>query len=104
MSLQLEILMKSESGEDGWWRFLELSLKASNPKMLNELYHLLLTHDEREEIAGRYLIVKELVKGEKTQREMAQELHVSIAKITRGSNCLKEISPALRAFLEKQLK
>lgn len=90
--------------EDGWWGFLDLCLKSGSSKMLDELFDLLLTFSEREEIASRYLIVKELIKEKKTQREMSQELKVSIAKITRGSNCIKEISPALRSFLEKHLK
>ncbi len=92
------------SGEDGWWRFLEFCLKASSAKELNELLRLFLTHAERAEIANRYLIVKELVKNKKTQRAIAKDLQVSIAKITRGSNCLKEISPLLRSFLEKHIR
>ena len=44
--------------------------------------------------AGRVLTNKK-----KTQREMAKDLQVSIAKITRGSNCLKGTGEDLRGFL-----
>lgn len=92
--------MEKNTDEDGWWRFLELCRKAPDSKMLSELLHLFLTHEERKDLGTRYLIIRDLTEGKKTQREMAQDLSVSIAKITRGSNCLKEITPALRSFLE----
>jgi TrpR family trp operon transcriptional repressor len=59
--------------------------------------------EEKSAIADRYLIIKGLLNGKKTQREMAETLKVSIAKITRGSNALKTIEPKLKAFLEKNI-
>jgi TrpR family transcriptional regulator, trp operon repressor len=90
--------------EDGWWRFLDLCLESVDSKELNELLRYILTPSEREEIASRYLITKELVKGKLTQRQISETLEVSIAKITRGSNSLKEISPSLRSFLVKHIE
>ncbi len=81
---------------DGWRGFLSLCREAKSEKELDELFWLLLTPEEREDIKTRYLIVRELVKGEKTQRQMAKDLGVSIAKITRGSNFIKQISKNLR--------
>lgn len=92
--------MTKESEEDGWRGFLSLCSKAESPRRLDELLWLFLTLEERKDIATRYLIVRELVQGKKTQREMAKELGVSIAKITRGSNFLKIISKDLRRLLE----
>ena len=86
--------------EDGWQRFLKLCLKAKGPKELNALLEALLTHTERHEIAFRALIFQELLRGEKPQREIAKELSISIAKVTRGSNVLKTIGPDLRKILE----
>ena len=86
--------------EDGWQGFLSLCLKAKTAEKLHELLWLYLTPEERKDIATRYLIIQELVSGNKTQREMAKELGVSIAKITRGSNFLKMASKKLRRLLE----
>jgi TrpR family trp operon transcriptional repressor len=85
-----------ESELDGWRGFVKLCQKAKSEKELDELFWLFLTPEEREDIATRLLIVQELVKGEKTQREMARDLKVSIAKITRGSNFIKQMSKDLR--------
>jgi len=92
--------MKQNSEEDGWRGFLELCSKAKSPKEFDALFGLFLTHAERDDIATRALIVRELLKGKKTQREIAKELNVSIAKITRGSNSLKIIGQDLRRLLE----
>lgn len=89
-----------ESEEDGWRGFLKLCLEAKSPKALDELFGLFLTAEERADMATRFTIVRELVRGKKTQREMAKDLKVSIAKITRGSNSLKIISKDLRRLLE----
>ena len=85
-----------ESEVDGWRRFLELCRGAKGAKELDELFWLLLTTEERKDISTRTLIVQELVRGEKTQREIAKDLGVSIAKITRGSNFLKMATEKLR--------
>ena len=85
-----------ESEKDGWQGFLKLCQEARSEKELDELFWLLLTPEEREDIKTRFLIVQELVRGKKTQREIAKDLGVSIAKITRGSNFIKLISKDLR--------
>lgn len=92
--------MKESTEEDGWRGFLDLCSKAKDQQELDSLFWLLLTPKERSEISTRCLIVRELLRGEKTQREMAQELKVSIAKITRGSNFLKMIGKDLRSLLQ----
>ncbi|WP_420420794.1 trp operon repressor [Simkania sp.] len=89
--------------EDGWWRFIRLCLKAKTPEKLSDLFHVFLTPEERADLSKRILIVQELLKGEKTQREMAKDLEVSIAKITRGSNELKGIDEKLKQFLKRSL-
>lgn len=91
--------MTQQSEEDGWRGFLSLCSEAKSPEKLRELLWLFLTPEERKDIATRYLIVRELVRGKKTQRDMAKDLGVSIAKITRGSNFLKMIHQDLRRLL-----
>ena len=88
----------------GWRLFTKLCLASKNEKMLTTILDLLLTHEEKESLATRCLFIMELLKQEKTQREMAEDLHVSIAKITRGSNELKRVTPQLIEFLKENSK
>jgi TrpR family transcriptional regulator, trp operon repressor len=88
----------------GWQEFLELCSKISSPKELSDVFDLFLTIEEKETLASRYLIIKALIEGNLTQREIADTCRVSIAQITRGSNALKIISPALRNILKSRLK
>lgn len=89
--------------QEGWRAFTKLCLASKNEKMLSSLFELLLTSEEKESIATRCLIVAELLKQEKTQRVIAEDLHVSIAKITRGSNELKRMPSTLIDFLKKHI-
>ncbi len=99
-----EILMKQASVEDGWRCFLGLCAELKTTEEMNDFFTLLLTIEERKDIADRYLIVQDLLKGNKTQREMAEDLQVSVAKITRGSNSLKIIDESFRNFLVEKIK
>lgn len=83
----------------GWQKFLNLCRGAKSQNALSDLLELLLTIDEREKLAMRILIVEELLKEEKSQRQIAADLNISISKITRGSNSLKVIDKELREFL-----
>lgn len=87
------------NSEDGWWRFLKLCQQFKSPQKLNELCQLFLTHEERNDIGLRYKIVEQLLKEQKTQREISEDLSVSISKITRGSNCIKETDDKLKKLL-----
>lgn len=84
--------------------FCALCLKAKDEKELKKLFHLFLTHEERESLSARFLIVKALLEKEMTQREISERYKVSIAQITRGSNSLKIIDEDLAKFLEKHLR
>lgn len=91
--------MPTFSKQAGWDAFLTLCQQADSKEKLEKIFSLHLTQEEREDIAMRYLIVRELLKGELTQRDMADKLGVSIAKITRGSNALKTIPEDFKACL-----
>lgn len=91
------------TNETGWHEFIALCLSSKNEKELSALLELFLTAEEKDAVSTRCLIVKALLKQELPQRQMADELHVSIAKITRGSNELKRIAPKLKAFLLENL-
>lgn len=86
----------------GWNEFVETCHTASDLKTLDSLFDFFLTPEEKNDLALRYLIVKELLRGKKTQRQIAQALNVSIAKITRGSNELKRCHFSLTTFLQKK--
>ena len=95
--------MTQESAEDVWCDFLELCSKIKAPEAFNSFFALFLTFEERETMGSRYLIIKALLEGQLTQREIAETYKVSIAQITRGSNALKIIDPEFKKFLEKKL-
>lgn len=83
-----------------WQDFLKLCLKIETAPELNELFNLFLTIEEKETLASRYRIIKSMLEGELTQREISEKQKVSIAQITRGSNALKIISPSFREKLK----
>jgi TrpR family trp operon transcriptional repressor len=89
--------------ETDWDDFLELCLKAKTSRRYQELFDLFLTLEEKENIKARYKIVKALLGGKVSQRELAQKYEVSISQITRGSNALKIIDPKFKRFLEEEM-
>lgn len=96
--------MKNVDNEEGWALFLTLCSKMKGFEDFDQLFSLFLTFEERETLASRYAIVKALVEGELTQREIAEIHGVSIAQITRGSNALKIISEEFKEKLKKKMK
>ncbi|HBS51843.1 MAG TPA: trp operon repressor [Coxiellaceae bacterium] len=91
--------MQTKLSIQNWQKFIKLCLKATAPKQLNELFKLLLTNAEQEDIAARYAIVIGLLSGKKPQRELAKQLKISIAKITRGSNALRIVDPKIKRLI-----
>lgn len=95
--------MSPKKDEDGWWGFLTLCSKIKSPQEFKKFFDLFLTIEEKETLGRRFQIVKALEEGKMTQREIAEHFGVSISQITRGSNALKIIDPALKNALEKLL-
>ena len=81
----------------------KLLAEVSGPEELSLLVPLLLSPEELNAISGRILVYKELLHGEKSQREIAKEHKISIATITRGSNNLKAMSGAEKKLLQTLL-
>lgn len=92
-----------DNHQKGLHGFIQLCLASKDEKTLSALFELFFTAEERADLAMRYLIVKELLSEEKTQREMAKELNVSIAKITRGSNELKRSKKKILDYLKGKI-
>lgn len=95
---------KKKAKVDGWRDFLNLCNAFSSPLELNQFCNLFFTIEEKRILASRYLIIKALLEGKMTQREIARTYNVSIAQITRGSNALKIIGPKLKKLLIKLLE
>jgi TrpR family trp operon transcriptional repressor len=87
--------------KSGWKSFLKLCTKIKSVDELDELFRLMLTIEEQETIASRYLIIKALLEAKAPQREISENLKVSIAQITRGSNALKIITPKFKSTLKE---
>ena len=91
--------------KQGWRQWLHWCKNIEDEKMLDTLFDLLLTPEEKKDIATRCLIVNELLISEHSQRDIAKSLNVSIAKITRGSNELKRTKDSLIQYIRgNQLK
>jgi TrpR family trp operon transcriptional repressor len=95
--------MKAQMVDVDWQEFLKFCAQLKTAQQFNSFFELFLTINEREELLARFKIIKELLKGEKTQREIADYHNVSIAKITRGSNQLKIIDEAFKKFVKKKI-
>jgi TrpR family trp operon transcriptional repressor len=97
------VVSLQEYMEKDWKDFVKLCCKFKSEKELENLFDLFFTLEEKELLASRYVIIKALLEGKLTQREIAEACQVSISQITRGSNALKIIDPKLKKFLESQL-
>lgn len=86
-----------------WKELMQLMVDAESPELLSALLELMLTIEERETLASRFLIIKALIEGKLTQRQIAEKMGVSISQITRGSNALKIIDAKLQNFLSSKL-
>lgn len=73
---------------------------SEDKKLLNDFLLDLLTPQEYKELPKRWQIVKLLAKG-MPQRQIAKELNVSIATITRGSRELLDLKGGFRKVLKK---
>ena len=96
--------MNNSVHEKSWQSFLTLCQQHESIDELDQMLRFFLTPEELTALAGRYRIIKSLLTGQEPQRKMAEDLQVSIAKITRGSNGLKhqsdEFKQRLKALME----
>ena len=81
--------MSQEPEFKDWQQVIDLIGRSSDSKQHGMLLTMLLTRDEREALVARVNIIRELLKGDLSQRQISQMLGVGIATITRGSNELK---------------
>lgn len=89
---------------EGWRQLVQLFAHVQSERQMEELLRLMLTLHEQESLANRYRIVHALLCSNKTQRYIAGDLKVSIAKVTAGSNELKCVSEPLKQLLRQQMR
>lgn len=82
--------------------FYELIASIRSPKEARQLLEDLLTPQELDQCSERWQLVQMLAAGT-PQREIAKQLGVSIATVTRGSRMLQHGSGGFAAFLKKRL-
>ena len=71
---------------------------VSSKEIQNFLLELL-TESEVETISKRWRIVKMLLE-DKTQRDIAKELNVSLCKVTRGAKILKNKNSVVKKYIQ----
>lgn len=74
-------------------------VKIEDKEVFRDFLVCLLTETELEEISKRWALVRLLDLGW-SQRRIAQELHLSLCKITRGSRELKKPGSAFRKIID----
>ena len=77
--------------------------KVEDRKLIREFLICILTKYEIKEIAGRWELVKLLYDG-MSQRRIADQLGMSLCKITRGSKELKKRGSAFKTILDSYVE
>ena len=76
-------------------RLLLQALQAANEEgKLEEFLKIILTHDERLDLAKRCRVLKELLRGAHSHREISTLFKVSVYKVSRGVHALREAKQA----------
>ncbi|MFT7184478.1 MAG: Trp operon repressor [Oceanicoccus sp.] len=68
--------------------FFDIILKLKNQDEVESFMSDILTPQELDAVTERWQIVKMLMEGEHSQREIATELSVALATVTRGNRQL----------------
>lgn len=74
--------------------------KMSSPAEISQFLSEICSPAECRSIASRWQLMKLLEQGE-TQRAIANKLHLSLCKITRGAKYLKDENSVLRREVQK---
>lgn len=77
--------------------------KLNSDKEVYQFLQELLTESELDTLSKRWRILNMLKEG-KTQREIAQDLGVSLCKVTRGAKILKSKKAIITKILDERTK
>jgi len=72
---------------------------CDDPRLIEKFLHSILTESEISDIPSRWALVRLIDKGV-SQRQISQNLGLSLCKITRGSKMLKEINSPFKKVIE----
>jgi TrpR family trp operon transcriptional repressor len=86
--------------EDNLSEIIEIFSSTTDKREMRSLFEDVFTDAEREDIAKRWYIFKELYKGT-PQRRIAKDMEVSLCKITRGSKTLKRDDSVIKRVLSE---
>ncbi|MED7819997.1 MULTISPECIES: trp operon repressor [unclassified Francisella] len=89
------------SPDSGWKQLMDVLAQNNNPKDIEIICNFFLTKEEVEQLNKRVLLTKELINKDKSQREIAKSLKISICTVTRCSNALKECSKKIKEIFGK---
>lgn len=87
-----------------WSDVLDLLEQSGQQQQLDFILSMLMTFDEREALLARMNILHELIKGDRSQRQISQMLGVGVATITRGSTELKKLEQDKKQQLQQMLQ
>ncbi len=76
------------------------ALEGADASLIESFFYSLFTPAEADEMAKRWALVKELAEGI-PQRRIADDLGLSLCKITRGSRELKKADSSFKLMLER---
>ncbi len=87
--------------DENFIQITEYLASVEDPEQIQQFLSQLLTPAEVKDLSSRWHLLRLLNKGV-TQRKIAQQLHLSLCKITRGSKELKKeksiLKEAIQAF------
>ncbi len=91
----------TDEEKSAWHELIALISSISDEDELLSFFDDMLTDKEIADIADRYLLMEDLIRG-KSQRDIAQDRKMSLCKITRGSKMLKKKDGYMRKYLNSK--
>lgn len=85
---------------DDLQELIDVCARTNDRDKMQKLFEELFTMKEKYDFALRWRLLKDLHHG-KHQREIAQELGISLCKITRGSKILKQEYSVCKELIEE---
>lgn len=82
---------------------IDIIKQLNNKREIETFFDEMFTKKELEKLQKRWRILNMLAQG-KTQRQIANELNVSLCKVTRGAKILKDKNAVVSKFLIKETK
>ncbi len=79
---------------------IDVFVRTTETEKMHTLFDDLFTEREKYDFALRWRLMKDLYEG-KSQREIAQNLGISLCKITRGSKILKQEGSQMKQILKE---